>query len=133
MKIRDGFVSNSSSSSFIIAYKVGDPCSHCGRSNIDMSDIIKKVNYNNSVDVEAEGIDEIQNKMREIYEEELSYCHDKKSHVKEFAKFMKYCAKLAEFVDDYKLIWVTASYSDSEVIEALMSAVKAKRIIDWYY
>jgi hypothetical protein len=32
MKIRSGFVSNSSSSSFIVAQKVGEVCKCCGRS-----------------------------------------------------------------------------------------------------
>jgi hypothetical protein len=91
-----------------------------------------KENYDSDTDIEAEGISEIQNKMREIYEEELSYCHDKESRARKLAKFIGHCAKLAEFVNDYKLLWIDVSYSDSEIIDALMRAIKAKRIIDWY-
>ena len=41
MKIRNGFVSNSSSSSFIIKVKINDKCSHCGRSDINILDMLR--------------------------------------------------------------------------------------------
>jgi len=40
MKIRNGFVSNSSSTSYTIGYKDGDPCPHCGRSDPDIVSLI---------------------------------------------------------------------------------------------
>jgi hypothetical protein len=43
MKVRSGFVSNSSSSSFVIAFdesKLG-PCPHCGRKDLSILDLIK--------------------------------------------------------------------------------------------
>jgi len=42
MKTRNGFVSNSSSSSFIIAVKVNNPCPHCHRKDDDFLDMISK-------------------------------------------------------------------------------------------
>lgn len=41
MKQRKGFVSNSSSSSFIIAYEPSLTCPHCGRSDVDFADMIR--------------------------------------------------------------------------------------------
>lgn len=41
MKQRNGFVSNSSSSSFIVAYETSLPCPHCGRSDKDFADMIR--------------------------------------------------------------------------------------------
>lgn len=47
MKTRNGFVSNSSSSSFIIALKkVNIPCPHCGRKDPDFLDIIEQSESN---------------------------------------------------------------------------------------
>lgn len=43
MKIRIGFVSNSSSSSYIAAVKVGEKCPHCGRSDINLLDLIERI------------------------------------------------------------------------------------------
>ena len=42
MKIRYGFVSNSSSSSFIIEIKQSIPCDKCGRSDMNIIDMIEK-------------------------------------------------------------------------------------------
>lgn len=61
MKVRSGFVSNSSSSSFVIAYD-GDskPCPHCGRSDTNLLDIIRKSgDYDGEGSVYAVGADEV--------------------------------------------------------------------------
>ena len=42
MKIRNGFVSNSSSSSFIIAFNPKDQCPYCGRSSPNIVDLINQ-------------------------------------------------------------------------------------------
>ena len=60
MKIRSGFVSNSSSSSFIIA--VGEPnkCEHCGRSDIDIIDMINNMSGGyEETEIEAVGKDNV--------------------------------------------------------------------------
>jgi len=59
MKNRKGFVSNSSSSSFIIAIKKDvSKCEHCGRSDIDLLQLIDYASdYESSVEeVGAEGV-----------------------------------------------------------------------------
>jgi hypothetical protein len=40
MKYRNGFVSNSSSASFIVAVNESVPCKHCGRSDMSILDLI---------------------------------------------------------------------------------------------
>lgn len=51
MKTRNGFVSNSSSSSFLIAVlKDNKPCPHCGRKDLDFLDMVEhSYNSNNHV------------------------------------------------------------------------------------
>ena len=47
MKIRQGFVSNSSSSSFVVAVKeqISEPCPHCGRKDDGFLDKLEKSSY----------------------------------------------------------------------------------------
>jgi hypothetical protein len=61
MKIRNGFVSNSSSSSFIIAFKDSEPCKHCGRKDTNILNAIENINdYNDDNKVDSIGNDVIE-------------------------------------------------------------------------
>ena len=44
MKSRDGFISNSSTTSFILAFEDRDKCPTCGRSDYDLIELIEKSN-----------------------------------------------------------------------------------------
>lgn len=61
MKIREGFISNSSSSSFIIAYnKEQNKCPHCGRCDVDILKMIKECTDNDGdTEVRVEGKEEV--------------------------------------------------------------------------
>jgi len=63
MKIRNGFVSNSSSSSFIIGFDNSKniPCPHCGRKDPDLIDRIRASEYANSgeaTEIRSEDVNE---------------------------------------------------------------------------
>ena len=53
MKIRSGFVSNSSSSSFIFKVNSAPPCKCCGRSSEDAIDILNAMTQDDGEDEEA--------------------------------------------------------------------------------
>jgi hypothetical protein len=60
MKTRNSLVSNSSSSSFVVAYKSQDKCKCCGRSDPDLKSIIQKCDeYSGSNTVHASGKTEV--------------------------------------------------------------------------
>jgi hypothetical protein len=50
MKLRRGFVSNSSSSSFVIAVDKPSKCEHCGRSDMDILEMIERSGSNGCSD-----------------------------------------------------------------------------------
>jgi hypothetical protein len=60
MKKRKGFISNSSSSSFIIAITESKPCKHCGGSNVDILSIFNELGNHGSCEscVDAKGKEE---------------------------------------------------------------------------
>ena len=55
MKIRKQFVSNSSSTSYIIKVKKSEKCPHCGRSDMSFIDYIKNLRENYSDDTQYIG------------------------------------------------------------------------------
>lgn len=69
MKIRLGFVSNSSSTSFLVVIKKLPPCNACGRSDISFLDLIETIggwrDDHESTNLHRRGAKEISAKMRE--------------------------------------------------------------------
>lgn len=53
MKIRNGFVSNSSSSSFIVHIKKEPKCPHCGREDLDLTEVISQTKEYDSTYMET--------------------------------------------------------------------------------
>jgi hypothetical protein len=72
LKVREGFVSNSSSSSFVITFdkKRIEKCQHCGRSGSDIIALLKDENDYGDSGLSATGQAEIHKYFAEWYPEE---------------------------------------------------------------
>jgi hypothetical protein len=120
MKVRNGFVSNSSSSSFIIAYRKDDSDTHicptCGSylGFLKLLDIMERGSYDHSgcSKIEARGIDNIVSKHDYGYGEK-SYGEELKDEIMEFLKDKK--------ENDWEILEVQISYLDKELKDMMLN------------
>ena len=116
MKTRNGFVSNSSSSSFVIAVKKSDACEHCGRRDPDILALIEKYPwYGDDTcinDIGKEGALEELRVQYTMTEEALEPIRE----------------KLDQYGDEYTIASMDLGYHNNELWEIFNSAVKNKTI-----
>lgn len=118
MKIRNGFVSNSSSSSFIIAYleKKSEPCPMCGHVSQNIIDCISK---HSDVDggIDAVGVDEVVVYIKNMFDDE---------------KDLQNCIKNVQlYADDgFKVAVVSIGYHDEYSKELMDELIKKQELFN---
>jgi hypothetical protein len=119
MKTRNGFVSNSSSSSFIVAIDItkNKPCECCGRKDIDIIDAIRHSYNEDDNRVNADG-----------YEQVLKY-HDNHSYLSQEEKD-EYAAKLKPYNNPkWQVACITISDHDQTLDTIIDNMVKSKTLV----
>jgi hypothetical protein len=103
MKTRNGLVSNSSSSSFIVAYKPEEKCKCCGRGNPDLIQIIEqKATANDDYQVYATDKLNIINSLKVHY-------YEKKDIID----------KINKIDDDLTIVYFRISHHDTDLIDRI--------------
>jgi predicted DsbA family dithiol-disulfide isomerase len=124
MKQRNGFVSNSSSSSFVVAIKKQDDevCPHCGRGIPNLLKAIEeKERYGGETELEGTGIDAVLE-----YVDEMRKYDDDDYHKDEADRIRK---KAATYGNDWELAVFYVSYHD-EFINQMIKEMKAAGTIE---
>ena len=126
MKIRSGFVSNSSSASFIVAVKKTDPCPTCHRSDENFLDLVETIGNNSGETYETtklncRGSAAIWSKKEEDI---IPYCGDEEKN-----RLLVIKDKLQEAeAKGYEVGEVEISYGDSST-ENIMRGLKERNAL----
>lgn len=125
MKIRENLVSNSSSTSFIIAFKKSVPCPHCGRKDPDIVKLLEAAEtYGNSDRdmVEAVGLKDVKNHIAQCWESEAK---------EDVEKILKNIKKYEE-QKDWSFAAIRISYGNDAIRTILNNGIASGSIVELY-
>jgi hypothetical protein len=116
MKIRNGFVSNSSSSSFVVAVKKTDACPHCKRSDPNFLDLVENVGKDTDgyeqTQLHARGADNV---IKQIKQDSGEY-HGFDDDIVNLQPVLEKAEKLG-----YEIGYIEVSYHDGVINEMMPS------------
>jgi hypothetical protein len=123
MKYRNGFVSNSSSNSFIIAYKKGKTCEYCGHNSISLIEFIEKAcnSYNNcdATQMVARGVENIKERIEENWG--LEYLEENYPDDPFYLESLKLLQELEDYNrDGFEIVELIVNYRD-EFVEKMIT------------
>lgn len=129
MKIRNGFVSNSSSSSYLISFKNGEACKYCGRKDADL-DLL----FDNNSDY---GGDET--KIRTLGDKDtIEYFMDmynigsKDANSNEIIRFTHICSAIQNAISNgYNVAYVDIRYGDEKILDIISNSPNMKILESW--
>jgi len=125
MKIRNGFVSNSSSSSFIVAVKKGEKCPSCGRGDPNFLDLVEQIGVRADYEetgLRTRGAQEIQNRWKSG-----GFHSDDEWSSKEYKNILN-LIKEAEN-KGYEVAEITISNHDSATNDLMMELRERKSLV----
>lgn len=128
MKIRNGFVSNSSSSSFLIVCKSTERCPHCGRSDPNFLDILPTDNCGDDSYLRARGFDDVTSYIKGNFSLEVNKWTNAEKAERQKEEYNESVERIKSACDKGEVAYISISHHDHALEEIFDQMVKTGAI-----